>query len=201
MAYIDDDTGVLKLYKGLIKDPTDIFTGIYNSDWKQETIKVFGQTYQPKRLTCSYGDPYTKYKYSGKTELCAHWSTNPSIVNLRDQIKELTGTNYNFALCNFYADETSTIGYHSDNEKDLDPNYYICSVSLGATREFRVQPITKKFDDLGKTRPNLIKIDLEEGDILVMGGNLQSYWKHCIFKSSAPCGPRINITFRMINTL
>ena len=198
ITYLNDDTGFLRLYKGLVKDTKTIFDGIYQSNWKQEVVKMGGKTHYPKRFTCSYGNPNTTYKYSGKTEVCIPWSANPAIENLQQQVKILTHIDYNFVLCNLYTDETYKLGYHSDKEKDLDSRYYICSISLGSTREFRVQPITKKFTGLGRERPNLIKINLEDGDLLVMGGNLQTYWKHCIFESPIPCGPRINTTFRMI---
>ena len=198
-TYLNDDTGILLLHKGLITDTKTLFDGIYEgSNWKQDVVKMGKNTYYPNRFTCSYGNPNTTYKYSGKTEVCAPWSTNLAIETLHEQIKTLTNVDYNFVLCNLYPDETSKLGYHCDKEKDLDPKYYICSVSLGVTREFRVQPITKKFTSLGRRRPNLIKINLEDGDLLVMGGNLQTYWKHCLFESPTTCGSRINATFRMI---
>lgn len=194
---LNDETGMLVLYKSIIKIP-GMFEQIYKSGWKQETLVMCGKTVYPKRYTCSYGNVGTTYKYSGKQESSVEWSTNQGILNLKNTINNLTGYDYNYVLCNLYLDHTFSIGYHSDDEKGLDSKYPICSVSLGATREFRVQPKTKKFAAINKPRPKLMKINLSDGDILLMGGNLQKYWKHCIFKSPEVCGPRINLTFRKI---
>lgn len=40
--------------------------------------------------------------------------------------------------------------------------------------------------------------DLHHGDLILMGGTLQKFWKHQVPRTSEPVGPRINLTFRYV---
>lgn len=197
---LNDDTGVAILYRGLIKDTKRIFDLLMKTEWRREQIRMVGKVHIARRLLCTYGNPGVTYTFSGKTEACVPWSSNKGIELLRGQVEPITKVRYNYAITNLYEDHNSKLGYHSDKEKDMDQRYAICSVSLGATREFRIQPITKKFTEIGRPRPSLIKINLTDGDMLIMGGNLQKFWKHAVLESKTPCGPRINVTFRVLKT-
>lgn len=44
-----------------------------------------------------------------------------------------------------------------------------------------------------------VDIELESGDIIVMGGEIQTHWKHGIKKTSKIKEPRYNFTFRRID--
>ena len=197
---LNDDTGIAIAYRGYLNslDTKDLFRNLMKSEWRQEQINMMGKIFMAKRLLCTYGDPGITYSFSGKTETCVNWNSNEGISVLKKYIETITGIRYNYAIVNLYENHNSKLGYHSDKESDMDPRYCICSVSLGATREFRIQPITKKFTEIGRERPKLIKVNLEDGDILIMGGNIQKFWKHAVLESKQPCGPRINITFRVM---
>ena len=195
---LNDDTGVAIIYRGLISNTKQIFDLLMQSRWRREKITMVGKTHMAKRLLCTYGDPGVTYTFSGKTESCEGWDTNKGIQLLREQVEPITQVRYNYVIANLYEDHNSKLGYHSDNEKDMDQRYTICSISLGATREFRIQPITKRFKAIGLPRPNLIKVDLKDGDMLIMAGNLQKFWKHSIPESKQSCGARINTTFRVL---
>lgn len=197
---LNDDTGVVIIYKGIIKDTKIIYDLLMESDWRREQIRMVGKVHMAKRLLYTYGDPGVTYAFSGKTESCSPWESNEGIQLLRGQVETVTRVRYNYVITNLYEDHNSKLGYHSDKERDMDQRYAICSISLGATREFRIQPITKKFTEIGRPRPDLIKINLDDGDILIMGGNLQKFWKHAVLESKTPCGPRINATFRVLKT-
>jgi alkylated DNA repair dioxygenase AlkB len=43
-----------------------------------------------------------------------------------------------------------------------------------------------------------VSINLENGSYLLMKGSPQRFWRHQLPKSSAPMGPRVNLTFRVI---
>jgi len=58
---------------------------------------------------------------------------------------------------------------------------------LGATRRFDLKHSSTK---------EKISIALEPGSLLIMGGELQHYWKHQIAKTKKVNTPRINLTFR-----
>ncbi|MFN8326319.1 MAG: alpha-ketoglutarate-dependent dioxygenase AlkB [Flavobacteriaceae bacterium] len=92
---------------------------------------------------------------------------------------------------NYYRDGNDSNGWHADNEKELGKNPIIASISFGAKRVFQMKHNTNK--------DQKFKIELEHGSLLIMKGTTQHFWKHQIPKSTKKVGPRINLTFRIIN--
>ncbi|MBK7170509.1 MAG: alpha-ketoglutarate-dependent dioxygenase AlkB [Gammaproteobacteria bacterium] len=72
----------------------------------------------------------------------------------------------------------------------MGPAPVIASLSLGATRHFRLRR-------RGQTHTTL-SLDLEGGSLLLMEAPLQQHWQHCIPKTRRQTGPRINLTWRQI---
>ena len=68
------------------------------------------------------------------------------------------------------------------------PNAAIVSVSFGATRRF----------DLRHFDGEKFSINLEDGSVLIMAGELQQYWKHQVPIERKIKQPRINLTFRVM---
>jgi alkylated DNA repair dioxygenase AlkB len=67
----------------------------------------------------------------------------------------------------------------------------ILSLSLGATRRFRVRPA----DASGS--PERLQAELQHGDLIVMSRDMQDNYKHEVPKTNGtPVGPRGNITLR-----
>jgi alkylated DNA repair dioxygenase AlkB len=98
---------------------------------------------------------------------------------------------FNQMFVNWYKDGNHYIGKHSDDEKQLRKDSPIVSVSLGATRKFRIRKKGEKgFRD----------ILLPHGTVIVMGGKFQKEFTHevpkIIGEKGKKVGPRINITFR-----
>ena len=79
------------------------------------------------------------------------------------------------------------MGWHSDNESTLQKNATIASLSLGANRRFCFKH--KKTNEKQE-------ITLNNGSIILMKGEIQSYWLHQIPKMLKIKNPRINLTFR-----
>ena len=96
----------------------------------------------------------------------------------------------NSVLLNLYRDGQDSMSWHSDDEPELGPAPVIASLSLGATRHFRLRR-------RGQTRTTL-SLDLEGGSLLLMEAPLQQHWQHCIPKTRRQTGPRINLTWRQI---
>ena len=91
------------------------------------------------------------------------------------------------------------IGWHSDDERQLVPGSPVFSLSWGATREFEVKPLEKSKLRAPSVNGARVRLDLQNGDLVVMGGNCQKTHAHCIRKSAAgdtSSGRRINFTFR-----
>ena len=85
------------------------------------------------------------------------------------------------------------MSYHSDNEPELGVNPIIASLSFGAERIFQLK---HKFQHQRKP----VKLALKHGSLLTMSGELQLFWLHKINKTAKQVGPRLNLTFRHIQT-
>jgi alkylated DNA repair dioxygenase AlkB len=102
--------------------------------------------------------------------------------------QELTGESYQGVLMKHYPDGLIGIGWHSDDQRDLVTGAAIASVSFGATRRF----------DLRHRDGEQLSLDLEDGSVLLMVGELQQHWKHQIPVQRKVKAPRINLTFRVM---
>jgi alkylated DNA repair dioxygenase AlkB len=84
------------------------------------------------------------------------------------------------------------VAWHSDDEKELGKNPVIGSVSFGAERTFKLRHKQYKENNLKQS------IVLKNGSFLLMKGATQHHWMHEIPRTAKPIGPRINLTFRVI---
>lgn len=158
-----------------------------NSNWNQGEIKMFGKRIAIPRLEAFYADDGLNYHYSGQKLKTNLFTTELDF--LRDKIQSYCNHTFNSVLLNLYQDENDSNGWHSDNEKELGDNPLIASLSLGESRrfEFRHNLSGEKF-----------VLELSDGDLLIMGGELQHFWKHRIPKIKSAKKARINLTFRQI---
>lgn len=157
-------------------------------EWQEDDIKVFGKTYKQPRLTALYGMNNASYRYSGITMFPKPF--NSILKEIKTKIEEITEIKFTTVLLNFYRDGSDSNGWHSDDEKELGENPLIASISLGAERTFRLRHKKDK-----TKKKNLI---LQHGSLLIMKGETQHHWQHCIPKSKKDIKPRINLTFRVI---
>ncbi|MGC1927444.1 MAG: alpha-ketoglutarate-dependent dioxygenase AlkB [Candidatus Nitrosopolaris sp.] len=102
-------------------------------------------------------------------------------------VEKLTETKFNSCLLNLYHNGSEGIAWHSDDEKSLEKNSTIASLSLGAERKFSFKH---------KQTKQTISLVLEHGSLLIMEDATQTYWLHSLPKSKKITGPRINLTFR-----
>ena len=166
-----------------------LFEGLVSQiPWKQEPIIIFGKEVMQPRLTAWYADQGVTYKYSGVTLQAQAWPD--SVYEIKRRVEKETGFKFNSALLNFYRDQTDSMGWHRDNEKELGANPVVASVSFGASRDFKF----KNYKD----KDTKVSVTLAHGDLLMMQGKTQHEWMHAIAKSTRAIGPRINITFRLI---
>ena len=158
-------------------------------NWETGFIKIFGKTHQIPRLQAWYADNEIEYTYSGKKLQRHNW--NNLLLDIKEKIEAITSFEFNSVLANLYRDGNDSMGLHSDNEKELGKNPVIASLSLGESREIYFKHKNKK--------SNLV-IPQDNGQLMVMHGKTQEYWKHEIKKTKKIKKPRINLTFRNIIT-
>jgi len=159
--------------------------------WRQERITLWGQTHPLPRLTCWMADPGCAYTYSGLRQIPRPWS--PGVARLRSLVEAQAGCRFNSLLLNFYRDGRDRMGWHADDEPELDPAAPIASVSLGAARDFQLRP-RRPIDG---QRPTL-SLGLDDGDLLLMEPPTQEHWLHQVPARRRIAEPRINLTFRAV---
>ncbi|HSQ70450.1 MAG TPA: alpha-ketoglutarate-dependent dioxygenase AlkB [Steroidobacteraceae bacterium] len=157
-------------------------------EWQQEEILIFGRRRLVPRLVAWHGDPLASYTYSGTRHEPRPWTA--PLLEIRARIEALTGAAFNSVLLNLYRDGRDSMGWHSDDEPELGRDPQIASVSFGATRRFRLQHRRRKTEALN--------LDLGHGSLLLMSGETQHHWRHCVPKTTVRVGERINLTFRRI---
>ena len=174
----------------LAKETADVYFEELLADipWQADKITVFGKTYDQPRLTSLHALDATPYTYSNIT-MHPH-PMGLVLSSLLEKIKEVKNHPFNAVLLNLYRNGQDSNGWHADNEKELGTNPVIASISLGQERFFHLKH--------RKIKKQRLKIKLEHGSLLIMGGAMQHHWLHQIPKTSKPIDSRINLTFRLI---
>ena len=190
MRQIISQDGYAFLIEGFI--PIDIAEDYYQFllrelPWQEEHYTIYGKRVTAPRLVAWFGDPQAAYSYSGISHTPLPWL--PLLAQLKTQIEQQSHQSFNSVLCNLYRDGQDSMGWHADKEPELGKNPYIASLSFGEARVFKLRH--------NKTKQT-IDVVLENGALLLMGGELQHHWRHAVPKTAKVKTPRINLTFRKI---
>ena len=156
--------------------------------WEQPLVTVYGKQHRTPRLTCWVADPGCSYCYSGLQQAIHPWTVE--LEHLRQLLLDQLGVRFNSLLLNRYRDGADRMGWHADDEPELDEQAPIVSLSLGAARDLRFRPRR------GGEAP--FAINLADGDLLVMDPPSQRHWQHALPPRARVRHERINLTFRVI---
>lgn len=182
--------GTVKYYGAVMSllEADDYFTRLFNRiEWKNDEVVIYGKRITTKRKIAWYGDKPFHYTYSNTTKQAHYWT--PELLHLKALAEEQSGESFNSCLLNLYHDGSEGVTWHSDGEKDLKKDGAIASLSLGAERKFSFKH---------KATKDTVSIVLEHGSLLIMQGETQTYWQHCLPTTKKITEPRINLTFRTI---
>jgi len=190
---ISIDNGTLEYIPAFLSPQNALL--LYNkllekTPWNQGMITIFGKKVATPRLEAFYAEDGLNYTYSGQQLKVYQFTTE--LEKLKNQLELLTGQKFNSVLINLYRNGDDSNGWHADNEKELGINPFIASISIGTNRRFDFQHIKSK------EKKSII---LENGSLLLMGGEIQHYWKHQIAKTKKVHTSRINLTFRLIKNV
>lgn len=164
----------------------DVFARLLaETDWREETIVIYGKRHLQPRLSAWYGEK--AYAYSGLRLQPTPFT--PLLMTLRDAVEAATGHAFNSVLLNYYRNERDSMGLHSDDEPELGPRPAIASLSFGEARTFLLKH---------KHTRQTMRVPLTDGSLLLMAGDTQQYWLHGINKMTKSLQGRINLTFRKI---
>jgi alkylated DNA repair dioxygenase AlkB len=160
-----------------------------NIAWQHDEAIIYGKRVVTKRKVAWYGDEPYQYTYSNTTKTALPWTRE--LLELKALCEKETNESYNSCLLNLYHNGDEGMAWHSDAETDLKKNGAICSLSFGAERKF-----TFKHKESG----DKVELLLEDGSLLLMKDETQSYWFHRLPPSKKVKDLRINLTFRTIVT-
>ena len=154
-------------------------------DWQRPIVKVFGREYLTPRRTAFVSENNISYSYSGTVH---HGEGIPEwFLPLLEKVNLEVGIDFNGCLLNLYSNGKESMGWHSDNEPEIDAEKPIVSLSFGASRDFLFK---NRFDG------SIQSIYLSNGDLLIMYPGCQNKWLHSIPKRRKINTSRINLTFR-----
>lgn len=177
----------------VIDDASVLYNTLLNElPWQSDMVTLFGKTHVTTRQIVWMGDTEADYQYSGHTRQTIPWSD--IVFHVKQHVEKSLAkmgieVHFNTCLLNYYPTGTDGMGYHADDEKELGHQPIIASLSLGATRKFVFKH--KKTQDK-------VALYLESGQLIVMHGDTQTFWKHTITKTKTVDAGRISLTFRQM---
>ena len=121
----------------------------------------------------------------------------PSIAKTLEVINKNMGKHFNSVLVNRYCNKNSKLGWHRDDEPEIDQTEAIASLSIGAQRRLL---IADSRDDADRGICSSIT-QLAENSVFIMGAGFQDVHLHkvaCGRKNKAERGVRYSLTFRRL---
>jgi len=160
--------------------------------WSQREIMLFGRPVMQPRLVAWYGEPDAVYRYSGLTLAPLPW--HPLLQKLKSRVEAISESRFNSVLANAYRDGRDSMGWHSDDERELGMWPVIASLTLGAARRFLLRPRNRAKGVQGAT----ITLHPVHGSLLLMKGESQLLYQHALPRTRRPVALRINLTWRLV---
>lgn len=156
--------------------------------WEHDEAVIFGRRIITKRKVAWFADGGRPYAYSGTEKRAHKWTEH--LLSLKVAAEKISGAACDSCLLNLYHDGGEGMGWHSDDERTLEPGAPILSLSFGATRKFSFRH---------KATRETVSLPLGHGSLLVMAGETQRHWHHQLPKSAKVASPRVNLTFRAMS--
>ena len=190
----------------VLEDSKALYEQLLNElPWQSDKVTLFGKTHITERQIVWMGarndDDHEQgldteahgelsYYYSGHRRNVVPW--HPAVFHVKRIIEQQLANiniavNFNSCLLNYYPTGEQGMGYHADDEPELGPQPIIASLSLGAERKFVLKH---------KSNKNKVELLLQSGQLIVMRGDTQQYWKHTVTKTKSVTQGRISLTFR-----
>ncbi len=116
----------------------------------------------------------------------------PELAEARDRLsahyQSVLGEDFTSTGLCLYRDGRDSVAWHGDTlGRGATHDTIVAVLSLGASRTFALRP---------KGSGQAIRMRLDHGDLIVMGGTCQRTWDHAIPKTARSIGPRVSVQFR-----
>ena len=126
------------------------------------------------------------YKFGGAPK------TRPGFPAVLQKLANMYFEEADIAVVNFYRGNTDSIAWHTDAERNIDPEKVV-SFSFGAERRFQMRAIANKREKQ--------EVIIKDRDVYTMRGTFQEYFEHCVPKEKEVNNDmRINVTFRALRS-
>lgn len=189
------------LYDGKSAAPYTLIKGYLNQAQQQALLieaesypmtrpelTVYGKSHPIPRSQVWFADKGCDYYYySGLFIEALPWPKYAE--KLRHKLIRDYSLVSNGVLVNSYRDGTESMGWHSDDEKEIESGSDIASVTLGASRDFFIR---------NKLTKEKTVLTLNSGDLLIMHWPMQQHWEHALPKRMRVKQTRVNYTFRKL---
>ncbi len=156
-----------------------------NIAWRNDEVMMFGKRIVTKRKTAWYGRQDFSYTYANISRQALPFT--PLLRQLQLKAEQLSGSIFNACLLNLYHTGAEGMGWHSDDEPEIEHCSAIASFSFGAERKFVFKH---------KKTKETTGLLLHHGSLLVMKDCTQIHWLHRLPPTKTVTQPRINLTYR-----
>lgn len=174
-----------------IENPGAMLDHLWNNlDWEQRDAPRLEIFFSDKGQPYDYGEGRGLRTYYPKAE----WDSHAKLV--QEDAERRYGCKFEACFINGYIDQHKHLGWHADDSPSIDHSKPILVYSFGAARELWFKPLPGRVP-AGETA-EVTKILLAPGSLLEMPAGMQQLDLHRIPKHSAPCGPRVSLTFRAL---
>jgi len=156
----------------------------------ESTPNPLNKKYMIKRKQCTFG---AEYAFAGQKSKRFPGPTPSLVQKVLDDVRRSAGDKYDVVHANFYPDGTAGLMPHADDEPGHEEGMAIYSYT------FLSQPGNPRGFQIYEKDEQVSEYMLDHGDLFVMGGGMQRYYKHGVKKSSAKRYAelrRINMTVR-----
>ena len=110
----------------------------------------------------------------------------PVVARMADALSKRFDRDLCKVTANLYRDGRDSVAWHGDRVGRESDDTVVAIVSLGSPRRFLLRPVAGG---------DSIRLTPGSGDLLVLGGTIQSTWQHSVPKV-AHAGCRISVMFR-----
>jgi len=152
-----------------------------HTPWQQRLRKMYDKTLLDPRLTAFYGGA-NGYEWTEE------------LIAIKIKVEAECGIAFDRVLLNYYRDGSDSVAWHSDTLPADGKHHPIASITYGETRLFKVRHKSNK--DFSQ-----LSIPLTHGSLLLMSETMQEHYEHHVPKTARKVGGRINLTFRISESI
>jgi alkylated DNA repair dioxygenase AlkB len=158
---------------GWLAGDQEVFDAVRDSArWRAQSRPMYDRVVDVPRLNAS---------------LSRQGGGHPILREIATWLEARYGSPFSKLTANWYRDGRDSVAPHGDQiVRKLDTSI-MAILSLGARRRFVLSQVAGS---------GSVRLDVGEGDLLVMGGTIQRTWRHGVPKTTRPVGPRICVMFR-----